>query len=315
MVSRLQEFREALDAFYASEYAEKTVKELLTTTTNIALPTLVQARVVLELQNWVDLRPYTYRVKVPKGSGKTVDIQRLTQPDYDTWSEGGALTAADPTIAKATVTLKQIGKNTKVSDLLMNTSAINFVEEIGRIHGGCVAQGIFDSIVDAIAGLSGVNTVSVGTKGDATEADFTLSDVADAISAVLDSGYRPDHIITSPSKLWAAFTTDYDVKQFYGALSDLMVSGTIPKVLGLEWLMDPYFEKAITGGSWDGSDGEKYALMCSRGFSAAWAEMMSEPVTELYRLPPELSTYVITHLDGGAAGLAPGSVCIIQHAA
>jgi len=315
MVSRLQELREALDAFYASEYAEKTVKELLTTTTNIALPTLVQARSVLELQNWVDLRPYTHRVRVPKGVGKTVEIQRLTQPEYSIWTEGSSLTAADPTVAKTTVTIEQIGKSTKVSDLLMNTSAINFVEEIGRIHGGCVAQGILDKIVDAIAGLSGVNTVSVGTAGDGTEADFTLANIADAISAILDSGYRPDHIITSPSKLWTAFTTDYDVKQFYGALSDLVVSGTIPKVLGLEWLMDPYFEKAITGGSWNGSDGEKYALVCSRGFSATWAEMMTEPVTEIYRLPPELSVYVITHLDGGATGLAPGSVCVIQHAA
>jgi len=315
MVSKIQELREALDSFYASEYAEKTVKELLTSTSNIALPTLVQARAVLELKNWVDLRPYTHRVRVPKGAGKTVEIQRLTQPEYSTWTEGSSLSAADPTVAKASATIEQIGKNTKVSDLLANTSAINFVEEIGRIHGGCVAQGIFDKIVDAIAGLSGVNTVSVGTKGDGTEADFTLSNVADAISEILEDGYRPDHIVTSPTKLWTAFTTDYDVKQFYGALSDLMISGSIPKVLGLEWLMDPYFEKAITGGSWDGSDGEKYALLCSRGFSAAWAEMMAEPITEIYRLPPELSVYVITHLDGGAAGLAPGSVCVIQHAA
>ena len=313
-MSRIEELRNSMQEFYSSEYANMTVKELLTSTTNIALPTMVQARAVLELKNWIDLRPYSFRVHVPKGVGKSIEVQHLTQPTYSNWTEGSELSAVDPTVAKATVTLESFGKVTQISDLLANTSAINFVEEIGRVHGACVAQGILDKIVDAMAAATG-NSVTVGTKGDATEADFTLGNVVTAISSILDDGFRPDFVVTSPDKLWTAFTTDYDVKQFYGALNDLMVSRTIPKVLGLDWLMDPYFELAVNAGStWNGSDGEKYAIIGSRGYSAAWAELQSEPVVELYRVPTELAVYVVTHLDGGAAKLIDDSICIIKHA-
>jgi hypothetical protein len=46
-------------------------------------------------------------------------------------------------------------KVTQISDLLANTSAINFVEEVGRTHGGCVQQGILDKSVDAMATATG----------------------------------------------------------------------------------------------------------------------------------------------------------------
>jgi hypothetical protein len=314
MLMKVEELKESLQQFY-SEYGNLTVKELLTGTSNIALPTMVQTRAILELKNWIDLRTIAHRVRVPKGSGKTAKVQIITQPTYSDWTEGSALTAADPTLTSVTATLASFGKVTKISDLLANTSAINFVEEIGRVHGACVAQGILDKIVDAMAGATG-NAVTVGTALDATEADFTLANVASAISAILSDGWRPDFIVTAPDKLWAAFTTDYNVTQFSGALSDLLLSGTIPKVLGLNWLMDPYFELAINNGSaWNGSDGEKYAIVGQSGFSAVWAELQADPVVEIYRIGTELSNYIVTHLDGGAAKGVDNSICIIQHAA
>ena len=314
-MAKVEELREKLEEFYNSEYADMTVKELLTGTSNVILPTMIQARAILVLKSKLDLRPICNRIRVPKGAGKSVKVQVITQPNYSDWTEGNALSAADPTLSAVTVTLGTFGKVTKISDLLANTSAINFVEEIGRVHGGCVQQGILDKIVDALAGATG-NSVSVGTKGDGTEASFTLSNVADAIDEVLVDGFTPEFLLTAPDKLWAAFTTDYDVKQFYGALSDLLVSGQIPRVLGLEWMMDPYFELAINGGSaWDGSDGEKYAIIGQRGISAAWAALQEDPVVEVYRVGTELSNYIVTHIDGGAALQVDNSVCIIKHAA
>ena len=314
-MAKIEELKEKLEEFYASEYADMTVKELLTSTTNIVLPTLIQAQAVLVMKSKIDLRPLCMRIHVPKGAGKSVKAQIVTQPDYDDWTEGSALTAADPTLSNVTVTLGTFGKVTKISDLLANTSAINFVETIGRIHGGCVAQGILDKIVDAMAGATG-NAVTVGTKGDGTEANFTLTNVASAIQEVLVDGFTPDFIVTAPDKLWTAFTTDYDVKQFYGALSDLLISGRIPRVLGLDWYMDPYFELAINGGSaWDGTDGEKYAIVGTSGYSAAWASLSEEPKVEIYRVGTELSNYVVTSMDAGAAKLVDNSICIIKHAA
>ena len=315
-IMRAEEIKERLNEFYRSEYADMTVKELLTGTTNISLPTMVQARAMLVLQNFIDLREIAMRVRVSRGAGKTVEVQVITRPDYDDWTEGSALTAADPTLAKKTVTLAPFGKVTKISDLLANTSAINFVEQIGQVHGACVRQGILTKIINGMAGATSPNTVSVGTKGDLTEANFTFSNVASAISANLVDGFTPDFIVTAPDKLWTAFTTDYDVKQFYGALSDLLVSGRIPKVLGLNWYMDPYFELAINNGSaWDGTDGEKYAIVGTSKTSAIWAAMQDEPVVEVYRVGTELSNYIVTHMDGGASEGPDTSICIIAHAA
>jgi len=313
---KIEEIREKLDRFYQSEYAEMTVKELLTDTSNIALPTMVQTRAILELKNFVDLREVTMRVRVPKSTGKIVNVQVMTRPDYDSWTEGSALSAGDPTLTSKSITIAPFGKVTKISDLLANTSAINFVEQIGRLHGACVRQGILDKIVDGMAGVSSPNTVSIGAAGDATEANFTLSNVASAISENLADGHVPDFIVTAPDKLWAAFTADYDVKQFYGALSDLLLSGEIPRALGLQWYMDPYFELAINGGSaWNGTDGEKYAIVGTKGVSAIWAALQDEPVVEVYRVGTELSNYIVTHMDGGADEGPDESICIIQHAA
>lgn len=311
----MEDVKESLDALLA-EYGNLTVKELLTSTTNVVLPQMVQARAILVLKSRIDLRQYAaVRARVPKGAGKTMDIQIMTQPDYDDWTEGSALTAADPSLSKVTVTIGSFGKVTKISDLLQNTSAINFVEEIGRLHGGCVAQGILDKCVDALAGATG-NAVTVGTAGDGTEANFDFSHIASAIGEIVADGYTPDILITAPDKFWTAVTTDYDKKLFYGALADFVVSGKAPQVMGLKTLLDPYFEKAINAGSaWDGTNGEKYAIIADSNFAFVWAEMQADPVVELYRDPRELSSYIVTHLDGGAAKGVDNSICLIKHAA
>lgn len=83
----------------------------------------VQARALLELANWSDLREVSMIAPVPTGSGKTVDTNIITQPAFAEWTEGSALAAADPTLTKRSVTLKAFGKVTQISDLLANTSA------------------------------------------------------------------------------------------------------------------------------------------------------------------------------------------------
>lgn len=116
---------EKLSGFYEDEASKKTVKELLTSTSNIALPNLVQARALLEIANWADLREISMIAPVPTGAGKTVDTNILSQPTFSEWTEGSALAAADPTLTKRTCTLKPFGKVTQISDLLANTSAKN----------------------------------------------------------------------------------------------------------------------------------------------------------------------------------------------
>ena len=174
-------------------------------------------------------------------------------------------------------------------------------------------QGILDKIVDAMIGASAPNTVPLGAKADSTEASYTLGNVATAISENMTDGFRPDFIVTGPEKLWYAFTTSYAVTQFTGALSDLLLRGTIPRALGLEWYMDPYFELAA-GSAYSGADGETYALVGTKGISAIWAALQDVPEVAVERLYLALSSAVVTHMDGGADEGPDVSICEIMHA-
>jgi hypothetical protein len=294
---------EKLRTFNESDAAKMTVKELLTSTSNIALPTTVQARALLELNNWSDLREICMIADVPKGAGKTIDTQVLTQPAYADWTEGSALSAADPTVAKRTVTLAPFGKVTQISDLLANTSALNFVEQLGRVHGGCVRQGIFTKVCIALSAGAG-NTVSA-----AATSVLTFADVRNAIKLNAADGFIADFIVTSPSNMWTAFGTTDAMTQYYGSLNDLMKSGLGMKAhaLGLDWYADPYFDTVFLAAD------KKLAYVGLKGQSSIWAALQNEPIVEVYRVPTELSSYVITHMDGGAQYGSVNSICKITH--
>jgi hypothetical protein len=289
---------EKLSGFYDSDVAKKTVKELLTSTSSIALPTMVQARALLELANWSDLREISMVAPVPNGAGKTVDTNIITQPAFGEWTEGSALTAADPTLTKRTVTLKPFGKVTQISDLLANTSAINFVEQMGMVHGACVRQGIFSYVGTKLSATAG------GTISAASGSVLTFTDVTNAIKVIANNGFQPDFIVTSPSNMWTAFSTSHAVTQFYGALNDLFKGGIGPKprVLGLEWYADPYWDTLFPAYL------KRLAYVGCKGMSSIWAAIQTDPLVEIYRVPTELSNYIITHMDGGAAGGIANSI-------
>lgn len=290
------EIKEKLQEFYESPAAQMTIKELLTTTSNIALPTMVQAAALLELGIWVDARELAMKAPVPTGAGKTVDTQILTGVDYDNLTEGQAFNPADPTPTKRTITLAPFGKATLISDLLANTSAINFVQQVGKVHGGAVRKGILDKIVDAMEAVAG------NSKNCASGTTLTFTEVADAIKLNGDDGAISDFVITTPASMWTAFTSSYAVQQFSGALAQLLAEGKLPKALGLEWYADPYFATATT---------TAVAIVGTKGESAIWAALQDEPVVELYREPLKLANTIVTHMDGGAAGGIAGGVCKI----
>lgn len=295
---------EKLHTFNESDAAKMTVKELLTSTSSIALPTTVQARALLELNNWSDLREICMPTDAPKGGGITINTQIMAQPAYDNWTEGSALAAADPTLTTRSITLAPFGKVTKISDLLANTSALNFVENLGRLHGGCVRQGIFEKVCVALSAGAG-NTVSA-----AATSVLTFADVRNAIKLNAADAFIADFIVTSPSNMWTAFGTSDAMTQYYGSLNDLMKSGLGMKAhaLGLDWYADPYFDTTFPAAL------KRLAYVGLKGQSAIWAALQNEPIVEIYRVPTELSNYVITHMDGGAKQGSANSICAITYA-
>jgi len=296
---------EKLRAFNESDAREMTLLELLTSTSNIALPTTVQARTLLELDSWVDLREICMNVQASKGGGKTIDTNIITQSAYSDWSEGSALAAADPGLAKRTVTMGAFGKVTQISDLLADTSAINWVEELGKVHGGCVSQGIFTKVCVALSAGAG-NTISA-----AATSVLTFADVRNAIKLNAADKFRSNFIVTSPSNMWTAFNTSDAITQYYGSLNKYMESGlgaVVKNVLGLDWYADPLFDTVFPAAS------KKLAYVGLKEQSAIWGALQNEPKVEMYRVPTELASYVITHMDGGAQYGSANSICTITYA-
>ena len=174
-------------------------------------------------------------------------------------------------------------------------------------------QGILDKVVDGMIGAAAPNSVPLGAKDDSTEASFTLANVATAINENMNDSWRPDFLLTSSEKMWYAFTTNYAITQFTGALSDLLLRGTIPRALGLEWYVDPYYELA-QGAAFSGANGETYAIVGTKGISAIWAALQDVPEVAIERLVTGLSNYVVTHMDGGSDEGPDESICEIKHA-
>jgi len=303
--------KETLDKMLA-EYGEKTVAELLEATTGtsgVALATMVASQASLTMQTQVRADRYARIERVPKGSGKTFYVQRLGAPTYDTWSpEGNAVSAADPTLGSVSGTLAQYGKVTKVTDLLQYTHVLDFVRTVGTLHGNTCQAAINDKLWTAIKGAS-TNAVTLGSAGDSTEATLTWDAIRTAIQKVKSSKFPGDVIVMGPSKFFELMGQNITGVQYYAAFAEFAKAGIVPRLFGAEVVLDPLF-----GDSFDGSNGEVYAAVFSRGISAAWGTDGKRPVTEIFRDPRELSNYVVTHITGGAVLVEDASVCLIKHA-
>ncbi|RLI40445.1 hypothetical protein DRO59_09290 [Candidatus Bathyarchaeota archaeon] len=302
--------RETLDKMLA-EYGEKTVADLLeatTSTSGVALATMVASQASLTMQTQVRADRYARIERVPKGAGKTFYVQRLGAPTYDTWTEGSALTAADPTLGSVSGTLAQYGKVTKVTDLLQYTHVLDFVRTVGTLHGNTCQAAINDKLWAAIKGAS-ANIVTLGAAGDGKEAALTWDAIRTAIQKVKSSKFPGDVIVMGPSKFFELMGQNITGVQYYAAFADFAKAGIVPRLFGAEVVLDPLF-----GDSFDGTDGEIYAAVFSNKISAAWGTDGKRPVTEIFRDPRELSNYVITHITGGAVLVEDASVCLIEHA-
>jgi hypothetical protein len=77
--------------------------------------------------------------------------------------------------------------------------------------------------------------------------------------------------------------------------------------LGLDWYADPYFDTTFPAGL------KRLAYVGLKGQSAIWGALQNEPLVEMYRVPTELSNYVITHMDGGAQYGSANSICCITY--
>jgi hypothetical protein len=301
-------------AALVEKHGKTTFKELLTTTGSIALPTMTAAKVLLNLTTFRNFQEACLYARASPGSGKIVTGQVLTSKAPTKPTEGTGYTSSDPTVDGYSITLAEIGDSIFVSQFLATQSAYSVVEQIALAQADTIRAGILDGCVDALVGArTGVNTKTVGTKADGVEADYTFATVDLAIGECILDAHIPDFLLTAPDKFRTCVVTDYDKKLFYGSLSDYMLQGRMPVVLGLDVYAEPYYE-AATGQTWT-ADGSDYAIVGKKQVSCVWSDTDPVPETEIWRDGKKSGWDVISRIYGGADDGAPTSICLISHAA
>src|SRR6267143_4301772 len=276
----------------------RTVKELLTGTTNLILPRMVDARASIKFQTLVSADDLARIQDLPERSGKTFDIQRIANLAYDTFTEGTAPSATDPTLANPQGTLLQLGKMTKISSFLQRTSAVDFVNAIGQAHGSTVQGAINDKIYTELK--AAVSNVVNTSEGAATEGTLTLTILRNAKRAVEVAKWPgADFVVTGPRKFYQFLTDALAASnqpiQFTSALVEFFRTGGITTFLGMRWLIDTVFGDPTAGAA-----SEAYASVGVTGTSVAWGQLGPKIKSEVWRQGQELSDYLISYVEGGA---------------
>ena len=286
----------------------KTVKELLTTTGSLILPRLVDAKASIKFQTLVAADEIARIQNVPEGTGKTFDIQRIANLVYDTFGEGAAITAVDPTLGNPQGTILQLGKATKISSLLQRTAAVDFINAIGDAHASTVQGAINDKIyIELKAAVSNVITT---TQAALVEGLITLTEIRNARSAVeVDKWPAADFIVSGSRKFHQFLTDNMTSVQFSTALVDFLRTGGLTTFLGMRWVVDSVFGDPTAGAA-----GEDYAAVGVIGTSVAWGQLGPKFRSEVWREGLELSDYLISYVEGGAKLVEDDAVALISHA-
>ena len=289
----------------------KTVRELLTTSTNLILPRLVDARASIKFQTLAQGEE-TARIKdLPEATGKTFDIQRIApNTAYATFGEGVAVTAEDPTLGNPQGTILQMGKATKISSLVQRTSAVDFVADVGALHASIVQGAINDKLWTELKAVT--SNVITTSEAALTEGTITMLVLRNAKRAVeIDKWPAGDFIVSGPSKFYQFLMDGLGTAQiqYSTALLDFFRTGGITTLFGMRWLVDTVFGDPVAG-----TAGEDYAAVGVTGTSVAWGQIGPKIRSEVWREGRELSDYVVSFVEGGAKLVEDDSVALISHA-
>lgn len=298
--------KEAKDLF-----GRKTVRELLTTTTNLILPKLVDARASIKFQTLIQGEEIARVKDLPEGTGKTFDIQRIApNTAYATFSEGVAVTPEDPTLGNPQGTIQQLGKATKISSLLQRTSAVDFINDVGALHASIVQGAINDKLWTELKAVT--SNVVTTAEAAATEGLITMLVLRNAKRAVeIDKWPAGDFIVSGPSKFYQFFMDGLGTSQvqYSSSLLDFFRSGGITTLFGMRWLVDTVFGDPVAG-----TAGEDYAAVGVTGTSVAWGQIGPKIRSEVWREGLTLSDHLISYVEGGAKIVEDDSVALISHA-
>jgi hypothetical protein len=303
----------------AEKYGRQTVKEMMTSTSGLALAQLVAARAAIQLLTRVDARELCRRELIPPGAGMTHHFQFIKIPADLGAQRSESLsvdaTAKDLELEDKDATLVQLVARTDISDLVQRQATVNVANAVGIGHGN-VMNYLINKLI--YAQINAATTSYINKVRAASSINYTFSDIFDLIGYVEDQRAIADTFVTYPIQaakgvsgeatgFFPFVKTNISSVQFTGALQEYLKMGVLPQICGLKIFRDSSY-KPVTASA----DGAVMGAVLQSGEAIGWADA-EDVMTEIQRWAPQVGFRVVTHVTGAAKLIADPFVALLKH--
>src|SRR3989454_6824647 len=135
------------------EYSRLTVREIISSTSGVALAQLVATRAAIQLLTLVDARRFARVELVPPGGGTTHHFQKVAAVAPSASGEPSSdISLQDETLTDVTAALIMFRIGTFIGDMAQRQAAVNLAEVIGIAHGNGINQQMNNDIYTVLVG-------------------------------------------------------------------------------------------------------------------------------------------------------------------
>jgi N4-gp56 family major capsid protein len=209
-------------------------------TLNDLLPSIV-AEAMFVAQERSIMRNLVKNYTIPYGSGKTITVPRYPVQSAAEVTEGDEVNNTAVSTDGATLTVKQVGLRTIVTDLAVAASPNSVISDLGQLFGNAIAKKMDQDLMGEFANFT-TNTVG------SSSTTITAALVMQGITKLKNDGVPTDGVVCvlHPSvayDLKSALTTNGNVAFTMGAFGDVaneaMRQGYVGQLFGV-----PVFESS-----------------------------------------------------------------------
>ncbi len=304
------------------EYSKLTVREVISSTSGVALAQLVATRAAIQLLTLVDARRFCRVELVPPGGGTTHHFQKVVSVAPSASGEPSAdITLQDPTLTDVTAALTMFRIGTFVGDMAQRQAAVNLAEVVGIAHGNGINRDMNRDIYDRLD-TNTTNTRTVGAGADAKSTNYVWADIFGIRGQIEAQRGRPDTFVTYPRAAavgvggaetgWYPFVlSNITSVQYTAALADYLRTGSIAEVFGLRLFVDNIYLK--TSANFTSNAGDELAHCLVSNEATGWAQA-EDIVSEVQRWALQVGFRIVTHSIGKSANVLEEYIGSIQHA-
>jgi len=301
------------------EYSKLTVREVISSTSGVALAQLVATRAAIQLLTLVDARRFCRVELVAPGGGTTHHFQKVVAVAPTASGEPSAdITLQDPTLTDVTSALTMFRIGTFIGDMAQRQAAVNLAEVVGIAHGNGINRDMNNDIYVTL-NANTTNTRTVGAGADAKTTNYAWSDIFGIRGQIEKNRGRPDTFVTFPQLPavstgvevgWYPFVvSNITAVQYTAALADYLRTGSIAEVFGLRLFVDNIYTIAKNMSA----AGDELAHCLVSNEATGWAQA-EDIVSEVQRWALQVGFRIVTHSIGDSANVLEEYIGSIQHA-